>query len=212
MAVAQKGPSAQEFLPIKAIRDGVVVLEDGTYCMVLLASSLNFALKSREEQQAIIYQFQQYLNSLDFPTQIYVQSRRLNIHPYISTLEERMHNEINELLKIQIREYIAFVKNFTETTNIMTKSFFVIVPYTPGILPSKSAGGISSLFRRKNKDTEGPEALERFEEYRSQLEQRASVVSQGLIRFEVRSVLLGTEELIELFYKIYNPGDQLATS
>jgi len=212
MAEQIKGRAAQEFLPISSIRDGVVVLTDNTHCMVLLVSSLNFALKSSDEQNAIIFQFQQFLNSLDFPAQIYVQSRRLDIRPYLATLEERMHNEINELLKIQIREYINFVRSFTEAQNIMTKSFFVIVPYSPGVLEKRGRSGIVFGGFRRKKNTEGetePE-LERFEEYRSQLAQRASVVTQGLVRFGVRSALLGTEELIELFFKLYNPGDQTA--
>lgn len=207
-----KGRPAQDFLPIRSIRDGVVILEDNTHCMVLLTSAVNFALKSSDEQEAIIYQFQQFLNGLDFPTQIYIQSRRLDIRPYLDTLEERMHNEINDLLKIQIREYIQFVRSFTESTNIMTKSFFVVVPYTPGVLQAARIGGSLSdkLGLSKSTTSDGKE-LERFEEYRTQLEQRAGVVSQGLVRFEVRSVLLGTEELIELFYKLYNPGDQAAS-
>ncbi|MDP3956032.1 MAG: hypothetical protein Q8Q18_02200 [bacterium] len=208
----KKGQAAQDFLLIKSIRDGVVILENGQHCMVLLASSLNFALKSREEQEAIVFQFQQFLNSLDFTAQIYVQSRRLDIRPYLNILDERMRNEINDLMKIQIREYIQFIKNFTETQNIMTKSFFVIVPFMPGIFQTGSGGKLSEKLGivKTNQDT--GEIIEHFEEYRSQLEQRAAVVSQGLVRFQVRSVLLGTEELIELFYRLYNPGEQSALS
>ncbi len=205
--MAEDSKSTQEFIPIKEIRDGLVILKDNTLCMILLASSLNFALKSPDEQTGIILQYQNLLNSLDFPIQFYIQSRRLDIRPYIALLESRLKDEVNELLKLQITEYIKFVKNFTETTNIMTKSFFVVIPYTPAVLDT----GISiplPFFKKKDRGKRIQEKEQRFEEYRTQLEQRASIVEQGLVRFGVRSVQLGTEELIELFYKIFNPGEQ----
>ncbi|MDP3989451.1 MAG: hypothetical protein Q8P93_04420 [bacterium] len=211
MAEQIKGRAAQDFLPIQSIRDGVVVMTNNTHCMILLVSSLNFALRSADEQNAIIFQFQQFLNSLDFPAQIYLQSRRLDVGPYLVTLEDRMHNELNELLKIQIREYIQFVRSYTESSNIMKKKFFVVIPYTPGVLETKGRSGfVFRGFMRRSKEENTAHEIERFEEYRTQLEQRASVVTQGLMRFGVRSVLLGTEELIELFFKLYNPGDQTA--
>src|SRR3990167_3833823 len=107
-----KAQSAQEFLPIEEIRDGIVLLKDGTMKIVLMASSLNFALKSAEEQEAIIFQYQNFLNSLDFSVQFFIQSRRLNINPHLDTLREVASAQPNELLKIQTNEYIQFVKNF----------------------------------------------------------------------------------------------------
>ena len=129
--------ATQDFVPIKEIRDGVIVTKDGSLQLILMASSLNIALKSEDEQAAIILQFQNFLNSLDFSLQIFIQSRKYDIRPYIALLEERERAQLNDLLKIQTREYISFIKSFTETTNIMSKNFFVVVPYAPSVLTSQ---------------------------------------------------------------------------
>jgi hypothetical protein len=168
-----------------------------------MTSSLNFALKSEDEQNAILFQFQDFLNSLDFSVQIVIQSRKLDIRPYLALLEERKKVQTNDLLKIQTQEYIGFIKNFTETTNIMTKTFFVVVPYSPAILQK---GGALGAFHKRNEADEKRDT-ELFEENRAQLEERISIVEQGLTRTGVRVVTLGTEEIIELFYKLFNPGD-----
>jgi type IV secretory pathway VirB4 component len=203
--MAIKAQTTQDFVPIKEIRQGIVILKDDSLRSVVMASSLNFALKSAEEQQSIIYQFQNFLNSLDFSVQIFIQSRKLDIRPYIALLEGRLKEQMSDLLKIQTREYIEFVKKFTENSNIMTKTFFVVVPYSPAVI---SAGGVTSLLGKKKTEAQGAEdRLVQFEEHRSQLEQRVGVVTQGLVRCGIRSVELGTEEIVELFYKIFNPGD-----
>src|SRR3989344_4186971 len=115
--------ASQDIVPIEEIRDGVVVLSDGSLRAVLMASSVNFALKSPDEQDAIILQYQNFLNSLDFPIQFFIQSRKINIDPYLDTLRERKKAETNELLRIQITEYISFVKDFVESGSIVSKSF-----------------------------------------------------------------------------------------
>lgn len=212
--MAVKSKAAQEFVPVKEIRDGVVVLKDGTIRMLLLASSINFALKSADEQQAILMQFQSFLNSLEFSTQIFIQSRRLDIRPYILLLEERLKEEVNDLLKIQIREYIGFVKTITQSTNIMSKMFVIVVPYAPpksvtGNTSSGASGVLSGILGTKKETGSAPSqgAIEAFEEARTQLEQRAGIISQGLSRTGVRVVPLGTEELTELYYRLFNPGE-----
>jgi type IV secretory pathway VirB4 component len=207
MAVSSK--ATQEFVPIKEVRDGIVTLKDGSMRGIVLASSLNFSLKSDDERNAIILQFQDFLNSLDFAVQISIQSRRLDIRPYIALLEDRYKEQINDLMKIQTREYIEFIKKFTETTNIMTKSFFVIISYDPAIINIKGgARGVGAgLFKKKTSAEEIKNKQLSFEENRTQLEQRVSVVEQGLVRCGIRVIRLGTEEVIELFYKIFNPGD-----
>lgn len=203
MAVNAK--TTQEFVPIKEIKQGIVVLRDDSLRGIIMASSLNFALKSADEQQSILLQFQNFLNSLDFSVQIFIQSRRLDIRPYIALLETRLKEQMSDLLKIQTREYIQFIKNFTENSNIMTKTFFVVVPYSPAMI---NKGGVTDLLGKKKNATETAERkVEEFEERRSQLEQRMSVVTQGLVRCGIRTVELGTEEIVELFYKIFNPGD-----
>ena len=207
---------AQDFVPIKEIRDGVVILKDGGLRAVLLVSSVNFALKSEDEQAAILLQFQNFLNALDFSIQIFVQSRRLDIKPYLRTLEERLVAQTNDLMKIQTREYIEFIKKFTETTDIMTKNFFVVVPYNPPVLgQSGKSGFLSKILPSRSRGEarlnapggQGQGASDQFEEHRSQLEQRASVVEQGFNSTGLRVVQLGTEELVELYFKIFNPGE-----
>jgi len=205
MAIAK---TTQEFVPIKEVRDGIIIMKDGSMRAVVLSSSLNFALKSADEQEAIIYQFQNFLNSLDFSIQISVQSRELDIRPYLATLEKQYNEQLNDLMKIQIKEYIGFVKSFTESQNIMSKTFFVVIPFTPTIiLGGKMDKGLKRFLPNANKKEKATEKSDNFEENRTQLEQRISVVQQGLMRCGIRSASLGTEEAIELFYKLFNPGD-----
>lgn len=198
--------ATQDFVPIKEVRDGVVLLKDNSMRAVLLASSLNFSLKSEDERKGILYQFQDFLNSLDFPLQIFIQSRKLDIRPYIALLEGRYKEQMNDLMKIQTQEYIEFIKNFTESTNIMTKSFFVVVPYSPALIQGKSMSP-TSLFSKKDVEGDMKKRMENFEENRTQLEQRLAIVEQGLVRCGIRVAHLGTEEVVELFYKIFNPGE-----
>jgi hypothetical protein len=202
--MAQSGKSTQSFVPIQEIRDGYAVLKDGSMRAIIMSSSLNFALKSQDEQNAILYQFQDFLNSLDFSVQIHIESRKLDIRPYLALLEQREKEQMSDLLKIQIQEYIGFVKNFTETTSIMTKSFFVVIPYTPAIMTKKNPLG---LFKKTNTEEVKKATDQTFEENRAQLEERVSVVEQGLVRCGIRVVRLGTEEIVELFYKLFNPGE-----
>lgn len=196
--------STQHVVPIADIHDNVVVLKDGQLCMLLLASSINFALKSSDEQQAILSQFQSFLNSLEFSLQIYAQSRRLDIRPYLEILRSRESIQANDLMRTQLREYMEFISSFVAQVDIMSKNFFVVVPYTPAALELKGLGRI--LAPLKGKDTRDT-SQEKFAEDRIQLEQRVSLVQQGLARIGVRTTPLGTEELIELFYHIFNPGD-----
>jgi hypothetical protein len=204
--MALNAKAAQEFIPIKEVRDGIIVLKDDELRAIVLANSINLSLKSNDEQKATILQFQNFLNTLDFPIQISVQSRRLDIRPYLLLLEDRLKVQTEPLLKVQTKEYIEFIKNFTDTVSIMTKSFFVVVPYTHTVLKSDS-GLFDKIFSRKSK--EQTEALKKvdFEEKRSQLEERVSVIQQGLGRCGINSAQLGTEEVIEVFYKVFNPGE-----
>jgi type IV secretory pathway VirB4 component len=195
--------TTQEFVPVREVRDGVVVMKDGSLRAILLASSINFALKSEDEQTAFIVQFQNFLNSLDFSVQIFVQSRSLDIRPYVATLEAAYKEQLDDLMRVQIREYIAFVKSFTEAANIMAKNFFVVVPYAQGGL-GKHGGPLSMLHRAESTAV----ADKSFEEQVTQLEQRIGIVQQGLVRTGVRTVQLGTEEAIELLYKMFNPGEE----
>jgi len=209
MAIDAK--AAQEFVPIKEVRNGVIILKDGGLRAVLIASSINLSLKSSDEQMAIINQFQSFINGLDFPTQIVVQSRRLDIRPYLLMLETRLKEQTEPLLKIQTKEYIDFIRSFTDEVNIMTKTFFVVVPYSSTFIRSKN-GMLDSFLgssapKKQMVETKKAIDMASFEEKRSQLEQRINVISNGLGGLGIRSSQLKTDEVVELFYKTFNPGD-----
>ncbi|MCH7882800.1 hypothetical protein IIA95_00035 [Patescibacteria group bacterium] len=210
MPKPSKGKSAQDFVPIREIRDGVVITEDNRLHAVLMASSLNFALRSADEQEAITSQYQNFLNALDFSVQILIQSRRLNIEPYLETLREAEKQQTNELLKIQTREYIEFVRVFVENTKIVSRHFYIVVTFVPAFLGAGGkgiAGIFGGLLGGKKKSARGPAEDEKFEEYKAQLFQRTETVSGTLSSTGVRTVPLETQELIELFYGFFNPGE-----
>jgi len=193
----------QQFLEIDQIKEGTVILRNGALRGVLMVSSLNFALKSDEEQNAILYQFQNFLNSLDFSVQVFIQSRKLNITGYLEKLEELEEKQTNELLKIQTREYQEFIKSLIEAGSIMSKNFFVIVPFNPLGMVKPTA--YKQLFTKPTVRkilTEGE-----FQRYRFQLWQRMEFIALGLKRCGLRAVPLNTEELIELFWSIYHPEE-----
>jgi hypothetical protein len=206
MASTKSTPS-QKFVPIKEIRDGVLILKDGGVRAILLASSVNLALKSEEEQRATIAQFQAFFNSLDFSIQIVIQSRKHDIRPYLMTLEERLKEQKEELLRVQTREYIEFIRTFTEKVNIMKKHFFVVIPFANA--PISTSGGSGGLFGSSSSSEKSAQEKsdEKFEETRSQLEQRISLVASGLNQVGVKTKQLGTQDVIELFHGTFNPGD-----
>jgi len=203
--MAVKSQATQSFVPIEEVRDGIVILKGGGLRAILMASSLNFALKSKDEQEAVLFQFQNFLNSLDFSAQFFIQSRDHDIRPYLSVLEERRKAQTDDLMRVQVREYIEFVKSFTESVNIMSKSFFIVVPYNPPVLTLNR--GVLDKITGKYGRKQAVERGQHFEESRTQLQQRIAVVEQGLLRTGVRVVQLGTEEVVELFYKLFNPGE-----
>src|SRR3990167_9802752 len=126
---AGSAKSTQSFLDVAEIRDGLIILKDGNLRGILAESSVNFSLKSENEQNAIIASYQSFLNSLDFPIQICMQSRRMDVSPYLDLMRDRMHSTTNQLMQMQISEYIDFISKLVETAHIMTKGFFVVVPY-----------------------------------------------------------------------------------
>lgn len=195
--MASSNPT-QSFVPVREVRSGVIILKDDGYRGVLMCSSLNFSLKSEDEQRAIVGGFQSFLNTLDFSVQIIVHSRKMDIRPYLGILEERVSAQQSELMRIQVREYIQFIKGFMDSVDIMTKLFYVVVPYTPAIASSV----VKSLpFGRKS------EGVDAFEEDRVQLQQRMALVEAGLAASGIRAVGLDTEELIELLYRSFNVGE-----
>ena len=203
--MATLGTPAQQFVPVKEVRDGVVVLKDGSLCSVLLVSSINLSLKAYDEQRAVLMQFQNFLNTLDFPIEIVIQSRRYDVRPYILTLENRLREQQEQLLQVQTREYIEFIQSFSDQVNIMRKSFFIVIPYIPPLLTQSS--GVGKFFSFLKSNNTAAQTVSDFEEQRTQLEERTSVVEQGLTRLGLRLAQLGTQEVIELLYKTFNPGE-----
>jgi len=199
MPQKQKSASIHQHLDIKEIKDDVVVLKSGGLRAILITTSINFALKSTEEQNAVIYRYQNFINSLDFPIQIVAASRKFDIDPYISSLEQKQVQQENELLRIQTSEYIDFVKKLTEMTNIMTESFYSVIPYSPSV--TKNTGFLGKFFGSKKQAA--PE--EKFQELKNNLWQRVEFAIAGLQGTGLKAVPLKTDELVELFYKLYNP-------
>ena len=195
--------ATQQFVPVKEIRNGTIVLKNGEYRGVLICSSINFGLKSADEQHAITLGFQNFLNTLDFSIQIVINSRRMDLRPYITLLQEKEKEQKTELMKLQLHEYIEFIRSFADQANIMTKSFYVVVPYSP----HGSTAGAMSFLRGDSAATKSANAETSFEEGRAQLEQRLTLVAGGLAGTGVRAVPLGTEEVIELLYRSFNPGE-----
>ena len=196
-------PATQMHVPIAEIRDGVVILKDGTLRAVLMVSSINFALKSEDEQNALISAYVGFLNSIDFPIQIVVQSRKLQIGPYLEKLGEIERAQTNELLKVQIADYRAFVTELIEIGQIMTKRYYVVVPYDP--LTNKRKN-----FWSRIKEVSTPVLAlklkdEQFARRKEDLEVRIRHVMGGLESMGVSVALLDTQALIELYYATYNP-------
>ncbi len=203
--MAKKGsaPSTQSRLDIAEIREDVVLMKDGTLRAVLAVSSINFALKSDDEQTALISQYVQFLNTLDYPLEIVIHSRQLEIAAYLDKLATNEKAQANELLKVQMADYRKFVGELVQLGEIMTKSFYVVVPYSPFSDKRKSfwsrlGEALSPSRLLKLKD-------ERFQERRRDLLQRVEYASGALQSLGLKSVLLDTQALIELFYGLYNP-------
>jgi len=191
----------QKHLEIGEIRDDVVILKSKALRAVLMTNSINFFLKSAEEQKAVILRYQDFLNSLDFSIQIVVNSRKFDISQYTTFLKQKAAEQENELLKIQTLEYVDFVKGLTQLANIMTDSFYVIIPYSPSMITSQ--GLLDRLLSRKKEDQDQKQD---FEELKNSLWQRVNFVTTGLRAMGVNAAPLKTNELTELFYKLYNPG------
>jgi hypothetical protein len=198
----QNLPSTQKFLEIVEIKDNTLIMKDGSIRAVLLASSINFSLKSLEEQQAIINEYINFLNFLDFPLQIVVQSRKLNIDRYIAEVKEKEKEQTNELLRLQTAEYVQYIKELVELGEIMSKKFYLVVPYVPG--DSKRENFLTKLTHALS-----PVAMIRlnqktFDNYRQQLDSRIAKVVSSLSGMGVTTARLETAALIELFYNTYN--------
>jgi hypothetical protein len=203
------GKSTQKYIDVEKIEDGVIILKNGSLRGILLVSSINFDLKSSDEQDSIIVHYQEFINSVDFPLQIVINSRRLNIDPYLDFLGEREKKQTNELLRLQLAEYRNFVKSLIEVSNIMSKFFYIVVPFAAMETPNQGPfSKIMSIFNPKQKVLEKKEA---FQTYKNQLWQREDHIISGLSGIGLKIVPLKTEEIIELLYNSYNPSVYTST-
>jgi len=198
--------ATQAFLEVQDIREGILLLKNNSIRGVLMVSSINFALKSEEEQTSIIYAFQSFLNSLDFFCQIIVQSRNINITPYLDSLKDLEERQTNELLRRQTSSYREFIKNMVVGDVVMTKNFYVVVPYN--LMEIFGAAGIKkqfSIFSSGGGKQSGPIKDDAFQRCKTQLWQRMEYLSMGLRRCGLEAMPLTTPELIELFWSIHHP-------
>ncbi|MDD2548306.1 MAG: hypothetical protein PHO04_02385 [Candidatus Pacebacteria bacterium] len=196
---SNKAPT-QNFIPIERIRDGILVLNNQSLRGILIVSSLNFGLKSADEQTAIIYQFQNFLNSLDFQTQILVISRRINMTGYIDRLKDVESKQTNDLLKLQTTEYIKFIEEIIGGGSIMTKNFYVTVPYFP-------LTELTSFIPDEDSKKKEPLTEQKFQAAKYQLYQRMEYVALGLRRCGLKSAPLKNAEIIELLWANYHPQE-----
>ncbi len=201
--MAEVSLPTQQFVDIKEVRNGVLYLKQGGMRKILIVSGVNFDLKSEAEQTAILNSFQNFINTIDFPVQFFVHSRKVNIEAYLDKMRERGEKEDNELLKIQIGEYIEFIRSFVEQNAIINKTFFVIVPYESTTAAAPSAGVLSGILSRPaaadvQKQQSEHAALD-------QLELRVNEIADGIGQIGLRVTPLSDEEIIELFYNLYNP-------
>jgi hypothetical protein len=197
--------STQKFVDLESIQDGIVTLRGGPHRTVVMVSGVNFELKSEEEQDMIVSAYQNFLNSLDFTIQIIVHSRKLNIDRYLEKMRGVHEQEGNPLLKNQLSEYVSFVQGFVKENEIMTKQFFIVVPYEGiGFTDvKKGIGDVFSFLSKKKKSAQ--QTQETIDQKRSQLRQRVDSVITGVEQIGLRAVSLQDDELLELFYNLYNP-------
>lgn len=195
--------STQEALDIAEIKKDVVVLKSSALRAIVETNSLNFALKSTKEQEATIYAYQSFLNSLDFPIQIVINSRELDVKDYLDMLKEKETQQANELLRIQIEEYIDFVRVLVEAANIMEKKFYIIVPFSS--VEVKREGLIEKTKKMFKTVKSKKLSQQDFENYKRQLMQRVDLITTSLSGLGLQMKLLKTDEIINLFHGLYNP-------
>jgi type IV secretory pathway VirB4 component len=199
--------STQNTLLISEIRDGIVIMNDGSYRAVVMCRSINFDLMSPQEREAVEYAFQGFLNSLYFPIQIFIHSSKIDIRPYIQKLDKIRGEHDNMLLAYLMEDYIGFIESVAQQTNIMDKKFYVVVPFFPTLsadnIKEVGKGILGSFFEKKQQTVVINE--DDLEKAKAELRNRAQTIMAGLQQCGVQSLPLDTQELIELYYDVYNP-------
>lgn len=205
--------STQNNLDIAEIRDGLVIMNDGSYRSVIMAQSINFDLMNPQEREAVEYAYQSFLNSLYFTVQIFMRSQKVDMRPYLEKLEKAKNDQENMLLSLLMEDYIYFITDLVQQTNIMDKKFYIVVPYSPVIDPKqafnkgkKAVNEVFSIFKFKKTTRIIDINQQDLEKAKTELKNRVQGVVNSLINVGIQAVPLSTEELIELYYSFYNPG------
>jgi hypothetical protein len=207
----QKNPnSTQNSLQIAEIRDGIVIMNDGSYRSVVMVKSINFDLMSPQEQEAVEYSYQGFLNSLYFPIQIFLRSQKVDLQPYIEKLDKIRTEHDNMLLALLMEDYITYIDDLSQHTNIMDKKFYVAIPFYPVVDAQKALSqsknflsGLGGLFNHKDQHVTINEPD--LEAAKTELRNRVQAVLSGLLQAGIQGLPLDTQELIELYYDTYNP-------
>ncbi|HET7320006.1 MAG TPA: hypothetical protein VFI84_00290 [Candidatus Saccharimonadales bacterium] len=202
--------STQNTLQIAEIRDGIVIMNDGSYRSVVMVKSINFDLMSLQEQEAVEYSYQGFLNSLYFPIQIFLRSQRVDLQPYIEKLDKIRTEHDNMLLALLMEDYITYIDQLSQQTNIMDKKFYVVIPYFPAVDVQKALtqsktflSGLGEMFSKKEQHVTINES--ELENAKTELRNRVQAVLAGLLQSGIQGLPLDTQELIELYYDTYNP-------
>jgi hypothetical protein len=209
-AVHSNPNSTQNTLQIAEVRDGIVIMNDGSYRSVIMVKSVNFDLMSPQEQEAVEFAYQGFLNSLYFPIQIFIRSQKVDLQPYITKLDKIRTEHDNMLLAMMMEDYINYIDQLSQQTNIMDKKFYIVVPFWPHVDVQKAltqsknfVTGFMGLFNSKEQHVVINE--QDLEKAKAELRNRVQAVLQGLMQCNIQGLPLDTQELIELFYDTYNP-------
>ena len=200
--------TTQNSLLISELRDGMVIMSDGSFRAVIACKSINFDLMSSREREGVEYSYQNFLNALYFPVQIFIRSQRVDIGPYIDRLTTIRRAQDNMLLNVLMDDYINFIDILSQEANIMDKSFFVIVPYYPtgdlNTLKDQGKGFFSKIFAKPQTTATKIDKVA-YDKAKDEIKNRVDSVTSGLFQIGVKSVQLNTKELGELYYNMYNP-------
>lgn len=197
--------ATKQLVDVADVRDNVVILKNGSLRMILEVSAINFELRSDEEQSAIVQGFQSFLNSVDFPVQIVIQSRRFMVEDYLAIVQQASQSLTNDLLRVQAGEYMKFVRELSTLSNIMSKKFYIVIPFYVVDAPKASGilDSIKNIFRSSAQIAAIPE--DKFQAYQNQLGQRAELVLDGVLAMGLRARPLEQTELVAMFSSLYNP-------
>ena len=197
--------STQQAIDIAGVKDGIMIMKDGSYRLVLQVAAINFSLKSEQEQNSLIFQYQSFLNSLHFPVQIVIRSRRLDLAPYLKKLEDKTKTQTNELIRMQTEDYIGFISQLIGMANIMKKTFYAVVSFNP--ISVRQVGIFDRFFSKGQVFDHIKISDADFQAHTGKLRERANTLASGLGSMGLHCFQLTTEQVIETFYQIYNPDE-----